>query len=85
MSDFFFQNNGITYQCTYVYTSQQNGVLECNHRHILTIARALLFQSHFVIFSNYNVMKSQTFLYECQVLNNMFKIMELFLKYYDYT
>jgi len=32
--------------------------------------------SIYVTSSNYNVMKSHTFLYECQVLNNMSKIME---------
>jgi hypothetical protein len=42
----FFQNHGIAYQHTCVYTPQQNRVVECKYRHILTVTHALLFQSH---------------------------------------
>ena len=41
----FFRFRGIEYQRTCVYTQQQNGIVERKHRHILTIAHALLFQS----------------------------------------
>lgn len=40
------KNHGIEYQCTYVYTSQQNDIVEHKYRYILTIPCALLFQSH---------------------------------------
>lgn len=42
----FFNTHGIEYQRTCVYTPQQNGVVERKHRHIITVARALLFQSN---------------------------------------
>ena len=43
MYDFFSQKS-IECQRTCVYTPQQNGVVERKHRHVLNIARALLFQ-----------------------------------------
>ena len=42
----FFLKKGIECQRTCVYTPQQNGEIERKHRHILNIARTLLFQFH---------------------------------------
>lgn len=36
---------GIVHQTTCVYTPQQNGLMECKHRHLLTYARALHFHA----------------------------------------
>ncbi|XP_070011203.1 uncharacterized protein [Nicotiana sylvestris] len=41
----FFSDNGIIHQTTCPYTSQQNGVVERKHKHLLETSRALLFQS----------------------------------------
>lgn len=39
-----FAEHGVLHQRTCVYTPQQNGIVERKHRHLIQVARALLFQ-----------------------------------------
>ncbi|KAF3772825.1 Retrovirus-related Pol polyprotein from transposon TNT 1-94 [Nymphaea thermarum] len=42
----FFRDKGIIHQTSCVYTSQQNGVAERKHCHILDVARTIIIHSH---------------------------------------
>ncbi|XP_071688787.1 uncharacterized protein [Rutidosis leptorrhynchoides] len=44
----FLQRNGIIYQTSCAYTPQQNGIAEKKHRHLLNVARFLMFQGEFL-------------------------------------
>lgn len=42
----FLQNLGILHHTSCPYTSEQNGVEECKHRHLIETVVALLYDSH---------------------------------------
>lgn len=45
----FYEEHGIMLETSYVHTSQQNGVVERKHRHLLEIARTIRFQANIPI------------------------------------
>ena len=46
---YFLNSHGIIYQHSWVYTPQQNSVVEMKHKHLLSIAKALQIQSQIPI------------------------------------
>lgn len=45
----FYSTNDIIHQTSCAYTPQQNGIVERKHKHLLEVARSLLFQSNLPI------------------------------------
>ena len=52
---YFLNTMGIIQQTTCAYTPQQNGIAERKHRHLLNVARSIMFQGGFLLFIGLNV------------------------------
>ncbi|XP_071727474.1 uncharacterized protein [Rutidosis leptorrhynchoides] len=46
----FITNKGIIHQTSYAFTPQQNGIAERKHRHLLNVARSLMFQGEIPLY-----------------------------------
>jgi len=62
----FFSKNGIIHQTFYSHISQQNGVVERKHRHILDVARTIMLHM-----SVLKYLWSDAMLSACHLINRM--------------
>jgi len=62
----FFSKNEIIHQTSYSHTSQQNGIAECKHRHILNVARTMMIHMHVLKYLWYDDVLSA-----CHLINMM--------------
>jgi len=62
----FCSKNGIIYQTSYSHTSQQNGVVERKHKHILDVARTIM-----IHMSVLKYLWFDTVLSACHLINRM--------------
>jgi transposase InsO family protein len=58
----FLALNGLKHQTTYVNTPEQNGVAERKNRHLLEVARSILFTMNVLTFLWGEVVKTATYL-----------------------
>jgi len=62
----FCSNNEIIHQTSYSHTSQQNGVSESKHRHILDVTRTMMIHMHILKY-----LRSDAALSACHLINRM--------------